>query len=1011
MDSTIRINNLVNYAKNTGHSAVMLCDHNVLFGMPEFLKECNNKKIKAIMALEVDISFEEKISSLVVIAKDSTGLNQLIRISSIISCGKGYIDLDELLRLLNHNIVVVYGEGGLIESDLINNNYDEIIRKIEYIRQKSDDMYVALSYMDSQLWKERNNYLKKICKEIDVKTVAVNKNYYLKENDWAYYKAIRGIKENKKIDDPSLTSIKGRYFLSEEEMKQLYEEDDLACTNEINDKCYGNYVFEKANLPLPKFVGENDPKKYLRKLCEVGLQKRLNNKVDDKYNRRLDYELNIIFDKNFENYFLIVYDIVRYAKKEAHIKVGPGRGSANGSLVSYCLGITEIDPIKYNILFERFLNKERSSMPDIDIDVERNRRDELVDYLKSYYGSDYVMPAIIFNTYKERSSLIDAGKYLGYSDELVARVTSRIPNDNSKTSLKEIVEGVSGFKEFIESDERYMNLFRYAYNIEGLIRSFSKHVSAIILSDRDVKNIIPIINDDGLIESQISGDYLEDFNILKIDLLSSIIMENINNIEKSIKKDYPSFNLENIPLDDPKVYKMLGEGKTLGIFQLESNLQKSLLREVKPESFNELVALMGLMRPAAKDSIPTYIKNKNNKANISYPSNELKPILDNTYGVMVFQDQAILASSIAANYTIYEADRLRSAFKNQDDKFLNNLHNEFVERCIKNSYEKEVAEDLFLKVRNFGTYGFNRSHAVSYATVAYRISYLKVNYPLYYYCERINSCIGDYKTTFELVLEARMSKVKLLAPNINISEDNYVVKNNALIIPLRAIKGVTSDLALNIINERIARGNYTSLFNFVGRILLQNKLTSEVIHNLISSGALDSFGTNRETMHNCVADALSYAELIQVNNDGVKSVNFNLVSEPIPVSYTVNKKERVNNEVEVLGFNLGELPITEVRRKYNINLPVLDDIRNIFNKNINGFACVDRIEKKTIKGFEVVNLNIYDESGSIILSLWLDKYERYASELRKGSYIKFNGTIKRENIIYGDIVAVINESE
>ena len=1010
MESTIRITNLVNYAKKSGHNAVVLCDHNVLFGMPQFLKECKEVGIKGIIALEIDVKFEENVSSFVLIAKDSKSLYELIKVSSIINTRNEAIDIDELFTIISSSILLVYGEGGFIDSDLINNNEEEIIRKLTLIKNKYEDIYVALSFMDSKFWIVKNEFLKGICKRLNIKTVAVNKNYYLKENDWEFYKALRGIQENKTINDTSLTSIKGRYFLSEEEMAKLYDKEDLDNTLEIEKKCYANYVFEKASLPCPKFVGDNDPKKYLRKLCEVGLQKRIK-RNDEKYNKRLNYELEIICEKNFENYFLIVYDIVRHAKKDLGIKVGPGRGSANGSLISYCLGITDIDPIKYNILFERFLNRERASMPDIDIDIQSSRREELIDYLKEYYGEESVMPAIVFTSYKARSALIASGNYLGYTKEFVSRLITRIPNQYRDASLKEIINEVSGFKELVEADERYKNLFRYAYNIEDLVNSFIKHVSAVVVSDRKIEDVIPIIKDGDNTECQISGDYLEDYGILKIDLLSSVVMDNLNSMEKAIKKEHPAFSIDHVALDDKKVYTMLSKGESSGIFQLESNIQKALLRNVKPQNFNEFVAVMGLMRPAAKDSIQEYINNKNSINNIKYLSNELKNVLEDTYGVMVFQDQAMLASVVAANYTIYEADRLRSAFKNKDENYLNNLRGEFIDRCIKNGYEEESAKALFEKVHNFATYGFNKSHAVSYATVAYRIAYLKVNYPLYYYEEMLNSCIGDTQKTFNTIIEARMNNVNLVAPHINLSSDKYEIKNNSLVVPLNAIKEISKDLANTIIEERELNGNYNSLFNFTGRLLIKYPLNENILNNLISSGSFDVFRTNRETMHSVVKDALLYAELIQVNNNGVKGINLKLVSEPVPMNMVVNKKERLTNEMDVLGFNVSELSITEVRRKYNIKLPLIEDIRNIFNEYINGFACVDKIEKKNIKGFDVVNLNIHDESGNIILSLWNDKYEKVANTLQVGSYIKFNGKIKKENIIYGDIVSIINESE
>lgn len=1013
MESTIRIKNLIGISKNNGHDTVVLCDHNVLFGMPEFLEECKNANIKGLVGLEVDILYEDNLSNMALIAKNSQGLKEIMQISSYICKNKQPINLDNLLHRINDCVLIVYGEGGLIDSDLINNNQEEVIRKLKYIKDYNSDFYVGLSYMEASLWKEKNNILKKICNDLDIKTVALNKNYYLKEEDWIYYKALRGIYENKTIHDSSLTSLKGRYFLSEAEMRNIYDECDIENTNEINKKCYGNYVFEKANLPCPKYVGDNDPKKYLRKLCEVGLAKRLNNRVSNIYKQRLDYELDVICEKNFENYFLIVFDIVRQAKNNMNIKVGPGRGSANGSLVAYSLGITETDPIKYNTLFERFLNRERVSMPDIDIDIERSRRNELIDYLKESYGEDAVMTAVVFSYYRAKSSIIDAGRYLDYPSTLVNRVISRIPKHalDEEWSLKDIINTNNEFKTFIESDNRYLELIKYAYNIENLLTSYKRHVSAIIISDRTIEDIIPIIKDGDVFETQVSGDYLEDYGIIKFDLLSSVVMENINNIEKAIKKDAPGFNLSNISLEDKNVYKVLSGGNSLGIFQLESNLQKSLLRQVKPSSFNELVTLMGLMRPAAKDSIPLYIHNKNNKNAIKYVNEDLKNILEETYGVMVFQDQAMLSFASIADYTIYEADRLRSAFKKQDDKYLNNLREEFINRATKNNYSKEISEQYFENIKNFATYGFNKAHAVAYALIAYRIAYLKVNYPLYFYKEKLNSCLGDHEKTFELILESKINNVRLISPNINISHTYYEIKNDALLVPLTAIKNVSSDLSDLIIEERNKNGKFNSLFNFVGRIHYQHKLSEDIIHNIISSGSFDNFSTNRETMHSSVDDAISYAELIQVNNNGEKSINMNLVSEPIPINMVINKKESLQNEIDVLGFNVSALPITEIRKKHNISLPLIADIKNIFNQNIKGFGCVDKIEAKNIKGYDVYNIMIHDESGSIILSLWKDKYEKYAKELQIGSYIRFNGKIKRENIIYGEIDLIINESE
>ena len=746
LKSLIKLPDLISFLNENNIKECAICDEN-LNGFMDFYLKCKENNIKPIIGL--DTVYESM--HIYVYAKNYLGYQELLKIDYL-------KDNMNLSYLENSNLLVI-------------------------IPFKSIDIYEKLKYKDNVYIGFCNDIEKNNALLICDKIVYVDNVRCLFKKDISYLKYLKMLNDNFVYNDNA-------YY-------KTSSFEDIQTTYEFSKQINLEIPFDKKYIP--KYNNSDNNYEYLKKLCILGLNKRFNGKVSNKYKERILYELDVINKMGFVDYFLIVYDYVLYAKKN-DIFVGPGRGSAAGSLVSYSLGITNIDPIKYGLLFERFLNINRKKMPDIDIDFESDKRINMIEYVKNKYGFDKVAVGLTFNNYKAKLILRDLAKLLKVDSNVFDKF---IKNINSSLSLKENYQNEK-VKKYIEMYSELKNLYDISYHLEGLKKNTSTHAAGVIISSEKLGKIIPISNEDGTLKTGIEMPYLEKMGLLKMDFLA---LEKLNIISK-VSKKIKNFNINNIPLDDKKTLKIFYDADTDDIFQFESSYAKSVLDKLKITSFNELTVSLALVRPGANKQIDEYLKNKKEGINLT---GDLTDILGATYGTIIYQEQVMKIFEKVGGYSLFEADDIRVAISKKKEDIINAQHDKFVSGGIKNGYSKEFVEKLFNKIKEFGGYGFNKSHSVAYALVSYQMAYLKANYPkefMFYLLENNK----DISKCEKILSSLKNSGYKLLKPNINYSIDKYAEKNGYILLPLNIIRGLNDDIISKII--RVRENGFNDIFDF-----------------------------------------------------------------------------------------------------------------------------------------------------------------------------------------------------
>lgn len=637
LNSTLTIDQLVTQTQQLGLKAVCLSDKNVMYGAMEFKKKCEAAKIKPLYGMMIDVMDTDGLIAVELIAKNDAGFKDMMKLATYLS-NHDSISFEDLLLIKQDLLIIVYCDRGYLEKLLINEEISTLENKLRILKEQIQDFYIAIALNESSFWKAKNEILRNLCQQLEIKKVAINKIFYAKEEDCYSYKIMRGIKENKLINDPSLPLIKSRFIKSEAQMYQDYTIDELVATEEIGACCNVNMHYAKANIPRYPKQDKVSSFEYLKQLCLFGLKRRLNGKIEEKYKKRLLYELNVIEKMHFEDYFLIVYDFILHAKKK-NIYVGPGRGSAAGSLVSYCLGITNIDPLHYDLLFERFLNPERISMPDIDTDFPDDHRDEIIDYMYETYGRDHVAHILTFNTLGAKQVIRDVGKVLNIHSYDIDKVAKMIPNTPKITLKKALNENQRLYKLYLQ-DKKIHELIDQAMKLEGLPRHTSIHAAGIVLSKQKLEDIIPLIKDqDEHVITQYTMEYLEELGLIKMDFLALRNLTIIDEAVKLVQNEDLTFDILKIPLDDAKTYKLIRQTDTIGVFQLESDGMRNLIRKIQPTNFEDIALTIALFRPGPMENIDIFLKNKNDPYQIKYPCREVENILKDTYGIMIYQEQ------------------------------------------------------------------------------------------------------------------------------------------------------------------------------------------------------------------------------------------------------------------------------------------------------------------------------------------------------------------------------------
>lgn len=965
LSSLLKIDDLINYAKEKNISSIALTDTN-MYGIMEFISKCKKENIKPIVGLNIlidDYNF-------FLLAKDYIGYKSLIKLSTIQNERK--VLFDDILQF-NKNVICIL----------------PFLYKEEFSNLGSIYSDIYLGYGTK---KEELEALL-----ITQKIVFIRESLYLDRDDSKILPFLYMIRDGKTVTDDVNYQVDG-YELDILNVNELSSEKGLKTTIEIASLC--NLEFPEALNLLPIYECD-DPQKYLFELCKKGLFKRLSGNISNSYKERLLYELEMINKMGFSNYFLVVYDFIKYAKKN-NILVGPGRGSAAGSLVAYSLGITEIDPLKYDLLFERFLNPERKTMPDIDTDFPDNKRDEVINYVVEKYGKRRVCGIVTFGTLSAKQVIRDVSRVLNISLAKVDSLCKFIPTV-TKEKLKDFYHNNALFKSQIDSDISLTKMFEIASYIEGFPRHTSSHAAGIVMSRVDLDEVIPLTTGDNMYLTSYSMEYLEDLGLLKMDFLGLKNLTIIDNIINDIKKQYNvELDFAKIPLDDLETLKLFEKADTSGIFQFESNGMKNFLRKLKPNSFNDVVAAIALFRPGAAPNIEPYIRRKFGQEDVSYIDESLKDISKDTYGLLIYQEQVMQAANLYAGYTLGEADILRRAMSKKKLDLLKNEEEKFISKSIAKGHSEEQAKKVFGLVLNFAGYGFNKSHSVAYSIIALKMAYLKCHYKTVFFANLLTNVIGSETKTHEYIMEAKANNIEVVKPTINESRARYIVKDGKIIFPLSNIKSIGLVVS-STINKAQEDGPFQDIFDCFSRLYIAG-IGKKTLEILINADVFREFGFNRATLIYNLDSLFNYAEL-------TRDIDPSLVMKPdIVVQSEYSNTYLLNKEKEVFGFYLSSHPATFYKAK-NKNCISLNMISSCFNKVIDVIILVDKIKVITTKkGDKMAFVTGSDETAVAEFTIFPRLFKEF-SDIEKGNILKIKGVVEKRLNEYKIIANEIERME
>lgn len=942
LSSLIKIKDLITYAEKNHFSALTITDSS-MYGVMEFYFECVAHHIKPIVGLELEVDH----LPFVLYCKNYHGYQNLLKLETIRS--ERELSLLDLSSYQSDLICIIP-----FRSQILLKDFKKIF----------SDLYLGYHTIEERAgWKEEESL------------IYLNPILYFEKDDSEYLKYLIGIRDGITIDNVNLLNIDYSFPIYEELQKNYSQ--DLKNNQIILSSCNLTIEMQKNLLPVYDCPNGLEPISYLKQLCKAGLKRIFGETVSKKYIERLKYELSVIDQMGFCNYFLVVWDYVKFAK-EHDILVGPGRGSAAGSLVAYLLNITTIDPIKYQLMFERFLNAMRITMPDIDIDFEYTKRDQVVKYCISKYGIKKVAPIITFGTLGSKQVIRDVGRVMNIELSLIDALCKHI---DSRMSLKENYKKNYKLEKLLEINRELKNLYQVSLKLEGLKRHTSIHAAGIVMSQIELDQIIPLHKTaDGYLTGY-SMEYLESLGLLKMDFLA---LRNLTLIADTLKDIDDGLTFDNIPTDDPKALSLFTTVNTMGIFQFESDGMKNFLRKFKPTNFEDLFAALALFRPGPMDNIDSYIKRKHHVEKIDYLHPDLKPILDSTYGIIVYQEQIMSIAHILAGYTLGEADILRRAMSKKKEEVLLQEKNKFVTRSVERGYSLEVANKVYDLILKFASYGFNRAHSVAYAMISYRMAYLKAHYPLQFMKHLLNMHIGSPKTK-EYVYECKLNHIELLKPNINQSGLEYIVEQEGIRFPLTGIKNLGVNAVTTIVKER-ENGPFLDIYDFIKRCYGRS-INIKTFQSLNSAGCFELFGFHKKTLAENADLIINYGEL-------VKDLPEEYALKPeIEEVEEYSNQDLMEQELEVFGFYLSNHPVTEYRLKRNTTL--LSEIELYFDKTTTVIAYVDKIKDIITKNNDkMCFITGSDEITNLDIVLFPRTYEQYP-EIKVGNIIQFTGKVEK----------------
>ena len=982
LNSTIKYTELFSKLKKDGQDAVVITDP-TLYGAIKAYKIAKKFDVNLVHGLEIKLGYGISFLKFNILCKNTEMFYRLLEISTMIE-NKVEWSIEKFVEELKKS-----------KEDFVIIVIDELRDSMEfsYLNDvlKGFDFYFGFNEkFDASLYQYYEN------------VVYTKPSFYLNNDQYQQVIVSRAIRDNAKLNITELTTTTGNKFVrTQEDFKNLLNVDNpllksmlekaLVKQVEVIDKCRYNLEFKGYHLPKYKYGKDEDvfqnfsSKDYLRYLVQKGAKERLFGKALYKYKKRYEYELRIIDEMGFNDYFLIVYDFVKYAKSNG-ILVGAGRGSAAGSLVCYLLNITEADPLEYNLLFERFLNKERISMPDIDIDFQDTRRDEVIKYVEEKYGEDKVAQIITFTTFQSKSAARESARILQFDDNALKFISSNI---SSTRTLKECYESSEQLRNFVNESTINRRWFSIALSLESLPKNPSVHAAGVVISDNN-----PLVKYAPLAESNMTKyltqwtmDDVESVGLLKIDFLGIRYLTMVSSIVEQIKKENSEFDITRINYKDPKVYNLFAEGRTEGIFQFESSGMKEKLRLLKPTEFNDIVAMNALYRPGPMAQIETYIRRKHGEEKVNYPHPNLEKILKDTYGVIVYQEQIMLIAVNFAHMSLNEADNMRRAVSKKKKEDLEYYGRIFIEKSVAAGYDRNVAKSLFDLIVTFANYGFNKSHAVVYSMLAYRLAYLKVYYTKYFMTALLNNVISSEKKINEYKQELNNLGIKLVKPDVNVSLSDFSVYKQDIVFALTAIKNVGYRSSYEIVQDRLNFGKYLDIDDFLKR--MNKKVDYQAAASLVKAGALDTFGYNRATLMKKVKDY--YEDNRQyINNVRVAlsaETGLTLKVEEVE-DYSIT--ERIQMEKEVTGTYFLKHPVQVEKEKYSY-LPLQYIGRDITDSYV---EVITKKEIKTKNGDYMAFLTVNDGKNDYDVTVFPSVYKYANTFIKVGEFVVM--TLKKQ---------------
>ena len=1041
LDGACRISEIAAAAKRKGFSSLAITDHGAMYGVIDFYRACQKEGIHPVIGCEVyvapksrfDKSPYERYYHMVLLCENNTGYQNLIKLVSL-GFTEGFYNKpridDSLLEQYHEGLICLSAcLAGEIPRKLLQDDYEGARDKALYYRDLfgTENYFIELQNHGIEEQQRILPDLVRIANEIGVGIVATNDSHYIEKSDSELHSILLCIQTGSTVSDENKMEFQTDefYLKTEEEMRALFGDypQALENTQRIADRCNVTFTFGQRKLPRFDVPDNEDHLEYFRRCCYEGLRRRYGENPDKSLTERLEYEIGTVSTMGFVDYYLIVNDFVQYAKRRG-IPVGPGRGSGAGSLCAYCIGITDIDPIKYNLLFERFLNPERVSMPDFDIDFCKRRRGEVIDYVVEKYGHDRVAQIISFGTMAARGAIRDVGRVLGIPYGDVDEVAKMVPFELNIT-IDKAMRANAALRTRYESDAQIGRLIDIAKKIEGMPRHATMHAAGVVITDRPVSDYVPLAKNDDNIVTQFPMTTLEELGLLKIDFLGLRNLTVIDDAEKLIARANPSYSPNDVKEDDPKVFAMIARGATEGVFQFESQGMKNVLTQLHPDRMEDLIAVLSLYRPGPMDSIPTYIDCRHHPSHIRYKHERLRGILDVTYGCIVYQEQVMQIFRELAGYSLGRADIVRRAMsKKKHDVmereraiFIHGLTDEngnvVVEGCVRRGIDEAAAASVFSEMESFASYAFNKSHAAAYAAVSYKTAWLKCYYPREYMAALLSSVLDSQNKLASYTAECRRLGIDVLPPNVNESYLTFSVSGGNIRYGLLAIKNLGKAFIEEIIRER-TRGVYRSFYDFCKRLYGRN-MNSRAVDSLIRCGAFDGMGANRRQLlaiQKPVLDDLEYTSRHKL--DGQLSF-FDLggdntllrSGEPVlPALEEFSRDELLHMENETAGMYFSGHPMDDYTlfaervRADRIGAILFNDSGAYTDgKKVCVVGVVMRVKTQLTKNNKsMAFITIEDRYGSIEAVVFPNVYERFGFYLGETSVVILRGSLNlREN--------------